>query len=537
MSSLLGIGTRQDGQGLPGGAVSESVWRVALVALAVFAAALAVRVGLLSASPEFDELYHLLAARSLADDGTFAIADGIYTRGALYTRAVAWVFGLTGQDSLEVGRWVSLVPGLLVPVGLFLWVRAVAGWLAALVVAFLVVFWPQGILESQLLRFYSSHVALFFLGAISVFGAVERRGWQRWALAGLALVFLGLAAKLQLTTAVGGLGLVLWLTAVIVLGLPVSARGRWLVAGGLAALAGLAVILAAQAGLLQKAVAILRFAPGHSEHVKDYTAFYHNALRNAYETLWPLFPVAVLLAHAKRPRLTWFCVSIFVTAFVIHSFGGMKAGRYLSYVMPFFFTVCAVAVSVLAAPAVAALRRVIPRGGVAFAVLTVCVGFAAFSNGFLIHSMKLAMGKGYISRGDWRPAAEMLGDWQDVPFRMTTHELHMLSYVGDYDLLLSYSRLTELPERADYGLDPRTGRPVVATPEGLEALLACKREGVILSEPAWWAERDETRAMEAALAEAGLMVDRRQQGEMLALHWSDPEGRAPDCASVPIPLE
>ncbi|MEM7710704.1 MAG: hypothetical protein AAF264_08145, partial [Pseudomonadota bacterium] len=137
-------------------------------------AALVFRLGLMTAAPEFDELYHVLAARSLNEVGELAILDGAYTRANLYTRGVAAIMALQGDDGLTTARLLSLAFGCFLPALVFLWVRSIAGNLTAGIAATFAVLWPQGILEAQFVRFYAPHVFFFFVGAASIWIAVER---------------------------------------------------------------------------------------------------------------------------------------------------------------------------------------------------------------------------------------------------------------------------------------------------------------------------------------------------------------------------
>src|SRR3546814_4317252 len=74
------------------------------------------RVAQIDREPHFDELYHLLAARSWAAEGTLRIAEGIYDRTPLYTIMLGWLFRLFG-DGLVVARLPSVLFGSL-------WVRS-----------------------------------------------------------------------------------------------------------------------------------------------------------------------------------------------------------------------------------------------------------------------------------------------------------------------------------------------------------------------------------------------------------------------------
>ncbi|WP_162913275.1 hypothetical protein [Rhodospirillaceae bacterium SYSU D60014] len=82
---------------------------------AVFALALSVFLVSLDQLLHFDEFYHILAERSWAADGEMRIAEGVYTRGWLYTTFLGWWFSLFDDDlvitrlpsALAIGQWVA----------------------------------------------------------------------------------------------------------------------------------------------------------------------------------------------------------------------------------------------------------------------------------------------------------------------------------------------------------------------------------------------------------------------------------------------
>lgn len=538
MASLSDIDPRRsppESWARSGDGILESRWAIVAAAAGIFLAALVLRIGLLNATPLFDELYHLLAARGWQETGRLSILDGEYTRGAPYTLAVARLFEASGQDSAAVGRLVSLLPGALLPVAVFLWLRAVAGWLAAGIAAAFTILWPQGIIESQFLRFYSAQVLAFFIGAVAVYQAVAARAAARIAWGVVAAVALGLALKLQVTTAIGVLAMLLWGVGLAVMSIPGPASRRW---QALAVLAVLAVVGFAglwALGYPQKAWHIYRWVPVWAEADRDYATVYHHLLRHQYFGFWTFFPVAAIVAFRANARLAAFSVTIFVVAFLAHSFGGMKALRYLSYAVPFFFVLWGLALSV-AVPALLAQMRAFgwPKAlvaGVSLAGLAFILGV----NGFMSDAAKLAAGKApdVNEREDWSAAGALLDDWNELPFRMTNRELHMVAYVGDYDIMLDKSRLSEVPGGQDFGIDPRTGRPVIASQEALQQVFACEREGVLVGSRARWDQYELDPVLAAAAAQEGLQIDRRESGPVLAIHWSDPAGVAPDCSGMP----
>ena len=65
---------------------------------------------------------------------------------------------------------------------------------------------------------------------------------------------------------------------------------------------------------------------------------------------------------------------------------------------------------------------------------------------------------------------------------ITTEELGALYFLGRSDIRFSPSKMRELApdQRREFGVDYRTGRPVIAKPESLEALIACFPSGIVV---------------------------------------------------------
>ena len=415
----------------------------------VLLAALAFRLGLMTAAPEFDELYHVLAARSLNDIGELAILDGAYTRANLYTRGVAGIMSLVGDDGLTTARLLSLAFGCLLPAIVFLWVRSITDTLTAGIAAAFAVVWPQGILESQFVRFYAPHVFFFFAGAAAVWVAVERAitipARVTWIV--LALASWALALHLQINTLFGILGASAWVVPVLAMRWVPDRHNqvRLLAAAVVAAI--LVVIGAYATGLLGKAWEFYRWTPLHAAENRDYLGYYHNALYRLYPLLWWTIPAISLYALWSRPRLATYCLTIFLAGFLLHSFGGMKAHRYLSFVMPFLFVVWAIALAGMASVIWVLLNRAVRPAaarGLAAAGLLAALAFVSVTNGFVQKSVSFARGLDVAPRGDWRAAANVLEGWTDATFVATTRELHMIQVLGDFDMLVSRQRLTEL---------------------------------------------------------------------------------------------
>ena len=514
---------------------------VILTGVLIALVALLFRIQSLDGVERFDEFYHLLAAQGWLVTGSPTILDGQYTRAELYTGAVMELFRLTGSETVATGRILSVIGGALLPPLLFYWIRARAGWVAGLTVAALAIFWPHGIEEAQTLRYYTWHVLFVSVGAIAIFEMMEGNGFAGrlgWGI--LALLACIAAAYLQITTAIAFVAIFLWICFVHILPWIWVQKFRWpLIAGAM--LVGAAAIGAAWAlGILDELWRQYRWVPGWGEKNQNNVTFFHKLLRDYYPILWGLFPFAAIFAFGWRPRLASYAIIIFAVILVGQSFGGMKAARYLSYGMPFFFITWALAfallVNALREPVVAALRPLDPtkRGWLAGIAVTVAALFALSVNPFFERSVDELRGQTFLSWPvvDWHPLDEVIGEWADAPYRITTHELHTAAMLGDYDVLFSAGRVSEIFPPVEFGIDPRTGRPVIAKPETLAVILACKPEGLFITEEREWDKGLNTELMPVFDNSAHRVEIRIKKG-LLVLHWSG-EG-SPNAACTEIP--
>ena len=88
-------------------------------------------------------------------------------------------------------------------------------------------------------------------------------------------------------------------------------------------------------------------------------------------------------------------------------------------------------------------------------------------------------------RTNWPAAREALEPWlKRADIVVTTEELGHLYFLGRYDVRFSPSKLGELGdmEQREFGLDHRTGRPVIGT------------EGIAGADPRLLSDRDHRRA-------------------------------------------
>jgi 4-amino-4-deoxy-L-arabinose transferase-like glycosyltransferase len=528
-----------------------------LAPLLVGALALAVRLPNLDHVAHFDELYHFLAAQSWLAEGQLRVADGAYNRTPLFTIFIAQWLGLFGEN-LVVARLPSLIAGTALVILVFLWTRAVAGSLAAVLAALLLALDPEHLQISQWGRFYTLQCLTFWLGAVGSYRLVTsppRTPGRAIMLAFGALVCFGAATYLQITTLIGILGVAVW--ASVALGLPFLARRsncvRWTLLLGIALLGAVAIWAIIEIGVAAELLDRYRGTPVYQAGNRNEFWYYHAFLIVYYPTLWPLVALAAIIGLAYRPRPTAFCACLVATAFVLFSFAGPKAERYLTFAQPFLFVLWAIPL----AEVWPRLRRLLEEVGTRamawlglgrlgrpgmFAALTAVLIFTVVANGawvrtaanmfdFVIPPMK--------RQADWAAAKDTLAPWlADAAIVLTTNELSALYYLGRYDVLISRSRLSEYGDGQDFSRDPRTGRPVIAAAESLALIMDCYQDGLIVADDSRWDNRAQVSDGVIQLISARAEELELPAVAMHAFVWRQPEDarRAEACARLPAAL-
>ena len=311
--------------------------------------ALAVRLVFLDHTPDIDEFNHVLAARSLIDDGTLSINGGEpYTRAWMFTYLVAAFFRVFGE-SLVVARLPAVLAGAGLVLLIFAWTRSVAGRLAAWTTAVLLCLAPVSLYLSQISRFYTLQALLFWCGVVTVYWLLSGSRSRRQTIAatvGCLLAF-GLALHLQILTIVGLGAVVLW-SAVV--GGPravrrlLASRFKVAIVLGTLAIALFAVVALAKTGAPAQALELMQQVDPWAEPHRGNVRFYHWLFEDQYTVFWSLFPVAALLALATVPRAASLCITILGVALVIQSLAAWKAERYIFYALPAFFALWGMAV-------------------------------------------------------------------------------------------------------------------------------------------------------------------------------------------------
>ncbi len=447
---------------------------------------IAVSRGVIVHAPHYDELLHVLAAQQLLETGEPAIADGEYRRAELFTHTVAWSMRVSGSDELVAARMPSLLAAALLSFALGVWLALRGGLLTGAAAVMLMAAVPTTVAVAVFARFYTLHALFVTLMLIAMYegSAPHRTRWQRaMALASL-IALTPLAWHLQATTMIAvGVGVVA-VAAVLLLDHRAAARAvamrhPLLVAGGFVLLVAVAIGVILQLGFWDR----LRTAPLWSEARAEVPHYFLIQLRSELPWLWPLFPLAAVLAMANRSlrRLAVFSVIIVGLALLLHSIAAQKAMRYISYVLPWLSVVWACALAgVLSFISGAQERRDFTSRGDLAAVtvlLTLAIGFVLSSEG--TRMLNLLTGRlaaiddlPYSAEPDWAPVAGTLTEQAAAAdILVTSNSMKSIYYLGRYDYELNATIVPETDTRFDFGRDYRTGSQAIAEAESIGRVL------------------------------------------------------------------
>lgn len=522
------------------------------LALLVAVAAL-LRIAQIDVGAHVDEVYHVLAALSWLEEGTFAVGEGSYTRTRGFTVLVAGSLGLLG-DSLVAARIPALVFGLAWVALVFEWTRGVAGLWAAWVAGLLFAFDPGAIHLSQFARFYTLHGLLIWVGAAGVYWlvATEAATVRRGAVAAMSAVSLAAASYLQPVTGIGVAALLVWLT------------GRWVVSAGdesgkaaarLLAIAAAAAAVAGAAhlaGVLQEMWTTFRTPAEWAEPRADQWRFYHWWLEGRFPVLWRLYPLAALLSIRRHRRAAVFSVVMFAVPLLLHSLAGPKHERYLYYAMPFFFVTWGLVLSSALTAIRSAARRfweavevpgLGPRWvrGLTGCAVAVALAFPVYTSPAFKTTVGMVTDDGPdrpYGQPEWTAAAaelRPLAEGKEVV--IAARAAKAMYYLGrtDAEVLASPPVSSVLRPVDGIVVDGRIGVPVVHTESVLSEFLRCHRSGLVVVERPSWAglERADGGTLAERIRDATEEVPVPGERGLVVRQWSDRSGaREADCASV-----
>jgi len=462
---------------LPGAAASLLA---ALFACLVYALTIQTR------PAHIDEFYHLLAGRSWAADGSFAILDGRYERARLFTVMVGSSFDLFGRSDL----WAARIPALLcsgISVGLvFHWLRQSGGIWSAVTGAALFALAGYTLDIAHFARFYALHALAILAAAGSLFVATrpESRFKPGWLTA--AAFCLAIAAHLQPVTAIAAMTMGCWL--LVDQRKTIGAmRPLHLVILGTVALAGAAIVLSQADSALESYRHAERWAVG-SQHDAYY---YLREFWTQMPLMLMLWPVALVAAWRCNRSLASLCAVMVTLCLALHSFAGMKAWRYSYYVFPFICMAYGLAISTLIERLGGTGSPLRPVALAGTALLLLMGGDLAYRHSARLMASALAQEPASLAvrvpDGEWDKAtAELRHIAQGSSLLITGDDLRTLAHIGPFDLFISHSRLGELKPPSDFNSDFRTGRPLIDSRAALSEVIDCMDSGVVIVSDHQW---------------------------------------------------
>ena len=290
--------------------------------------------------PNGDELHHVLAAQHLLETGRPLIGEGEYRRGILHTWMVAISYELFGEGIASARIPAVLLVALVAPI-LFFWVRREAGSLAAWLTAGLFISSPFTVEIAQFSRFYAIQIFSFVLGVLFYYytltAAVSLS--QRIFMGVLAIVLLYLAVSAQVTSLFGLVGVALWTLGFalqrVYFNAETSSAIRKIFTISLIVFSVVVPLMVIQTDVLQWASDGYRTTQLFNVERQNEFWFYHLRFLLFYPTLWTLVGIIAVFAVIHSNRLAWLAICVFGISFLLMSFAGTKATRYISFAPPF----------------------------------------------------------------------------------------------------------------------------------------------------------------------------------------------------------
>lgn len=460
----------------------------------------------ISHPPFYDEMYHMLAAESWRDNGELHILDGEYARASLYTKMVA-LNGLLCGPSLECARALSVAAAaaLIFIVTVFSG-TAMHPLVGAISGAFLAVN-PSLVMAAQTVRFYTLHAFTLAAFAFMVFAIISN--WRklspisRLSLGALALALLLLSGHLHALTQLGLLAVVVATAIVISPNVLTWLRDQrpWLLFV-IAALTVAATVLGLSLIDVPGKFEALRSGPGWAEGHEDLFLHYYRWLRLWYPLLWPTIGVLAILAIFRWPKISVYCFTVFSVAFLVLSVAGAKTPRYILFALPFLFipvaggvvTILQLAYRFLSVqlsqitglPVTDVLLRMVTPVLIITAAIPALVNQPVLREAIRMVSDPDYTGefRRFMRLPDWSEAApDLRALVADYPVVVTCSGVKAAYYLGDFSFDLNHSVMLETDSGDEFGLDTRTGRRVVSSPESIRRITqACGRVLVLVEE-------------------------------------------------------
>lgn len=455
-------------------------------------------------APHYDEIYHMLAAESWHNTGELRILDGEYTRASGFTKIVALQSYVCGP-SLECARSFSIFASALIVFSVTIFAAVMMRPASGVVAGMLMALNPAVIHTSQLVRFYSLHALSFLLFAFLFYILITRfRDLPvkvSLLLTGIGIILLLGANHLQVLTQVGLLGIAM---ATVMINAPRVVGWFLRQSGFIIILSIITTAVIVFSGIyivdIHEKIKVLRWTPVWAEGLENAYLFYYRSMRGWYPVLLPLTGFFALLSIVRWTRLTLYCLFTFVVCFAVISVAGVKGDRFLIFALPFLFIP-------LGAGMVMALEIVVDivtdnlkrvhffdwgKNRIHLLATTAVILMSlvyVISQPLILSAVRMVLisdnQETHFDRyyADWPAAIEVIQQLvEEYPTVITSSGVKAAWYLGSFDFDLNYSVMKETDTSDEFGIDPRTGRPVISSPESVRQVLQENAPALIIIE-------------------------------------------------------
>lgn len=441
--------------------------------------------------PVYDELLHYLAAQGLLATGKPAIAAGLYTRAELFTAMVAQSMSWFGQ-SLVVARLPALASTMLLAGLLAGWLTRRVGAVAGIAAAISLCLVPTTVELADFIRFYAPHALLITIMFIAAYEASAERTARAWriALGILALLCMPLAWHLQTTTLIAVLALVAAVGAVLL-------TRHWNSVADFCLARPAPLLLIACAGLAAAAFAVVRLhllaplseVPLWAAWAANDPLYYAKSFAEALPLLWPLLPLAAIVALRTHRALALFALVALLVTLAVHSIAAAKSMRYLFYAIPWCCVLWACALD----GSLQAWRQrgetfTFARGHLLVPLMLVVSAVCLSTEGQRLARLVLGRAKpaevlSYASEPDWSPLVETLRPLaQSADAIVTSNAMKAIYFLGRYDYELNASIVLETDTKEEFGRDERTGGRAISSAASMARVISGSADTLVVLE-------------------------------------------------------
>ncbi len=503
-----------------------------------------------------DELYHHYAGQSISQGQGPQLPSGlVYSRGIDVTR-----MAMISNRYVSPPELATRLPSTLFGIANLLLIAAIAWalggpWVAVWSTLLLAIF-PEAVIQSRQLRFYTYQLCFGLIGLYAVWKLVESAGRRpindqrsvlmQWIWAGALGWALLMATRIQITTLSIAAGAMAALLVAAVLDL--RAHGRRAFAYSVPLIAWILFIVGAVVAALLRPDIVrelmfrAQYVPVWAGGAGHALSYYYSLVESlpAIIALAPVVFVAVALWNSRLclVLLTWFAVPVALHSFVF----AWKGDRFIILAIPALLIAAAIAITIsgqsLHGLLVDRLRRVgfgSAAAAMSLGALTAAALFAVFTTPAFSVARKAPAGAATVQQHNWRAVGERIRQLtaeHRVPVG-TSEGLSSMFYWGGADFIVHRGAIEFAGTTFEPGdPDAYSGIPVYVTPGSIRERFGEHPFVLIGIDRVRWEHGTVEPALQEALRTEGEELCEGACGNMLLFRWPLAEA-ARTTASVP----